>query len=247
MTRASAPPPYRGIVFDCDSTLATIEGIEALADAAEEATRARIAELTEDAMHGRIPLEAAYGARLEALGPSRADVARIGSLYIENALPNARELVQALLALDKRVFIVSGGLLEPVQVLGDHLGIPRSRCFAVDVRFGADGHYAGFDETSPLARAGGKLELIEPWREEHGPLALIGDGATDLEAAPACARFIAFAGVHHRPHVVEAADAVCPHPDLAALLPLLCSEAEQTQLAAQPQHAALVAAAHAFA
>lgn len=246
MARSIAPPPYRGIVFDCDSTLATIEGIEALAEDADESTRAKIAALTEDAMQGRIPLEAAYGARLEALCPSRADVARIGALYIEHVLPNARALVQGLLALHKRVFIVSGGLLEPVQALGEHLGIPREQAFAVDVRFDEQGRYAGFDEDCPLARAGGKLELMRPWQAEHGPLALIGDGATDLEAAPACARFIAFAGVHARPHVVAAADAVCEHADLAALLPLLCSPAEQDQLASLPHHAPLVQAAHAF-
>ncbi len=247
MARTIAPPPYRGIVFDCDSTLATIEGIEALADAAEPSTRQRIAELTEDAMQGRVPLEAAYGARLEALRPSREDVERIGALYIEHALPHARALVQALLALDKRVFIVSGGLLQPVRVLAAHLGIPAEQAYAVDVRFDDQGNYAGFDESCPLARAGGKLELMAPWQTQHGPLALIGDGATDLEAAPACARFIAFAGVHARPHVIESADAVCEHADLAALVPLLLTPQEQEHLATLSPHAPLLQAAHPFA
>ena len=38
------------IVFDCDSTLATIEGIEELADGANAEVRTRIAELTNEAM-----------------------------------------------------------------------------------------------------------------------------------------------------------------------------------------------------
>ena len=32
MQRTPTPPPYGTIVFDCDSTLSTIEGIEFLAD-----------------------------------------------------------------------------------------------------------------------------------------------------------------------------------------------------------------------
>lgn len=242
MDRRPEPPPYRGIFFDCDSTLASIEGIEALAADAPEAVRARIAELTAAAMEGRMPLEDAYGARLETIRPSRADVERIGELYVRHALPNGRELMDALHALDKAVFVVSGGLLAPVQHLAEHLGIPRKRAMAVDVHFEEDGSYAGFDSSSPLARAGGKLEVLSALRPQHGPLALVGDGATDLEAAPACARFIGFAGVEARQGVLAAADATSSQPDLASLLTLLCSPAEIARLASDPRHAALLAA-----
>ena len=243
MSRQPSPPPYRCIVFDCDSTLATIEGIEELADGASPEVRARIADLTNEAMEGRLLLQDAYGARLDVLQPSRNQVDRIGDLYIQNALPNARELVAALHFLGKHVAVVSGGLLTPVQHLCKHLGIDPSDAQAVDLRFDEQGQYVGFDESSPLARSGGKLGVIGKIADEHGPLALIGDGATDLEAAPVCARFIAFAGVEARPAVMQAADRVCEHADLAALLPLLCTDEEQELLANHPDHAALVRAA----
>ncbi|MFT4647125.1 MAG: phosphoserine phosphatase [Glaciecola sp.] len=246
INRQPSAPPYRGIVFDCDSTLATIEGIEELADGASAEVRARIAHLTDEAMEGRLPLQDAYGARLQVLKPTRAQVDRIGDLYIENALPNARELVSALHYLGKHVSVVSGGLRTPVQHLSKHLGIDPSDAQAVDLSFDANGDYTGFDKSSPLARSGGKLEVLSRLAERHGPLALIGDGATDLEAAPVCARFIAFAGVEARPAVMQAADKVCREADLAALLPLLCTDEELTRLANHPDHAALVLAAQSF-
>jgi len=243
LTRLPQAPPYGGVVFDCDSTLASIEGIEELASDAAPELHARIRELTALAMDGRLPLEDAYGARLEALRPNRAQVERIGDLYVERALPHGRELVAALHFLGKHVAIVSGGLLGPVRALGAHFGITRSHIHAVDVHFSEAGEYAGFDATSPLARAGGKLEVIGGLANRYAPLALVGDGATDLEAAPVCARFIGFGGVEARPAILRAADAVCLQADLAALVPLLCSPQEQARLAQHPEHAALVTAA----
>lgn len=243
--RQSSPPPYGAVVFDCDSTLASIEGIEALALDASEQVRARIGALTAKAMDGSVPLEQAYGARLEELRPTRKDVERIGQLYLDNALPHARELAAALRHLGKRLYVVSGGLLAPVQCMAEYLGIPPECVFAVDVHFDEAGEYAGFDDQSPLARAGGKLEVLGQIASESATsLVLVGDGATDLEAAPACARFIAFAGIEARPAIMQAADAVCVHADLAALLPLLCTDEEQRSLADHPLHAELLRAAH---
>ncbi len=243
MSRTPSTPPYSGIVFDCDSTLASIEGIEELGAGCTDEVRARIADLTNEAMEGRLPLQDAYGARLEVLQPTREMVDRIGDLYIESALPNARALMNALHYLGKHVAVVSGGLLAPVQHLSKHLGIDPDHAQAVDLRFNEDGSYAGFEDDSPLARSGGKLDVVGKIADQHGPVALIGDGATDLEAAPVCARFIAFAGVEARPAVMEAADEVCTDADLAGLLRLLCTDEEQTRLANHPDHAALVSAA----
>ncbi|MEM9379650.1 MAG: HAD-IB family phosphatase [Planctomycetota bacterium] len=225
MPRRPRNPPYGGVVFDCDSTLATIEGIE-------ELTRgnAEVASLTAAAMDGRVPLEEVYGRRLELVRPTRADVDRIGHAYVEAEVPHAADLVAALRWLDKRVAIVSGGLLPPVVRFAEHIGVDADLVRAVDVRFGGSGAYAGFEADSPLARRGGKLDVV---RElfPGGDVALVGDGATDLEAADACARFVAFAGVEERPDVVAGADRVVRALDLAALVPHLLTDEEVARLA----------------
>lgn len=236
-----APPPYGTVVFDCDSTLSEIEGIEELArDHREE-----VARLTNQAMDGLLPLEEVYGARLELIRPTTADVERVASLYLERALPNAALLVAALGALGKRVAVVSGGLLPAVQPFAEALGVAADDVRAVDIHFDAAGTYAGFEADSPLARAGGKPPVLAQLASlpGAGALAFIGDGATDLEAAGEVARFIAFGGVIRRENVFSRARVGCEQADLAALVPLLFSTEELEQLRRDPLHSTLMSAA----
>lgn len=221
---SDAPPPYRTVVFDCDSTLSEIEGIEELAAGRlSTGDRNTLARLTREAMDGERPLQEVFGARLDLVRPSRTDLERIGSRYLETLLPGALDLVAALRATGTRVMIVSGGLEPAVARVGNHLGLAPEDVFAVGVTFEADGSYRDFDRASPLVRSGGKLELIAELGGAAGlgPLAWIGDGVTDLEAAPECARFIAFGGVERRAAVFERAVHGVTEPDLAALVPLL--------------------------
>lgn len=224
---ARSEPPYATVVFDCDSTLSEIEGIEELIGEHPEVIR-----LTKAAMDGTLPLEEVYGRRLELVRPTRSDLERVGQLYIETAVEGAAELVEDLRALGKRVLIVSGGLLPAVRDLARALGVPAEDAHAVGVHFDERGGYAGFEEDSPLARRGGKPDLLARLIAEGlpTPIALVGDGATDLEAAPLCARFVAFTGIEHRDAVVAGADAVCDEASFDALRPLLLTEQEQDGL-----------------
>ena len=234
-TLGDLPPPYGTVVFDCDSTLCAIEGIEELAR-----EDAEIARLTRAAMEGTVPLEEVYGRRLALVQPTRADVEHIGARYVETLLPNAIPLVAALQALGKRVCIVSGGLLPAVRRAAEALAIPPAQVFAVDLRFDATGRYEGFDESSPLARAGGKIALLRSLRRAEERLSFVGDGATDLEAASEADRFVAFGGVVRHARVLAAARVRCLDPDFRALLPLLCSSAERAELERRPEHRALL-------
>jgi phosphoserine phosphatase len=241
-----APPPYATIVFDVDSTLSGIEGIDELAEAA--GLRKEVSQLTNRAMRGEISLESVYQSRLDVIRPSRQALEKLGKQYIKRALPHARELVRALERLGKRVCIVSGALEPPVKMLAEHLDIAPSGVFAVPVRHAPDGTYAGFDAGSPLARSGGKIAFVRALAEARkGGLALVGDGITDLEAAEHATRFIAFGGVVKRGPVFEAALVTCEKRDLAALVPLLCSEKEMQALETASSLASLVRVARSLA
>jgi phosphoserine phosphatase len=135
-------------------------------------------------------------------------------------VPDARETIAALHAAGVDVRIISGGLLPAVLAVASALGVGRDHVAAVDIEFGADGAYTGFDDTSPLATAGGKRVAIEGWNVVR-PAMMVGDGSTDLEARPAVDMFVAFAGVVERPAVVNSADAVIRANSLAPLLPLV--------------------------
>lgn len=209
---------YRTVVFDCDSTLSTLEGIEALA-----ADRRREVEtLTDAAMRGEVPLDQVYGRRLELIRPARAAVEGLIPRYIAGLVDDAAATIDALRSVGVDVRIISGGLLPAVAGLARHLGLPDDAVAAVPLRFDGDGAYAGFDEAAPPSRAGGKAEVIRSWRAAGaaGPIMFVGDGATDLEARDEVDLFVAYAGVVERPAVVAEARVVIRSRSLAPVLPL---------------------------
>jgi phosphoserine phosphatase len=208
---------YGSVIFDCDSTLSAIEGIEELA----HAHRTEIAQLTEEAMRGEILLEDVYARRLELVRPTRDQVAALGERYVRTLVTDARETVAALLAESIEVRILSGGIRQAVETLALALGLTERAVAAVEVHFDENGDYAGFDESSPLTRSGGKRTILERWLPElPRPIMLVGDGATDLEARPPADTFVAFAGVVERPVVIDAADVVVRSPSLAPIVVL---------------------------
>lgn len=231
-----APPPYRTCLFDCDSTLSAIEGIDELAGP----LRGEIEALTRGAMAGELALESVYGRRLERIRPRREDVLALGARYVAELVPGARELVAALRFLGKRVCIASGGLAPAVAEVGRALALEPRDVFAVQLSFAPDGSYAGFDTNSALARSGGKRELVAGLARagDAVPIALVGDGISDLEAAEggALARFVAYGGVVRRPEVFARARAAAQERDLACLLPLLVSERELRILSRSREH-----------
>lgn len=217
---------YRTVVFDCDSTLSALEGIEELA----AGQRREVETLTDAAMQGEVPLEEVYRRRLELIRPTRAAVEALVRRYVDGLVDDAAATVAALRAAGIDVRLVSGGLLPAVAGLARHLGLPDRAVAAVPVRFSDDGAYAGFDESALPARAGGKAEVVRRWREDEGspapgPVMFVGDGATDLEARGAVDLFVAYAGVVARPAVVAAAPVVIRSRSLAPVLPLALGDA----------------------
>jgi phosphoserine phosphatase len=219
---------FATVIFDCDSTLSTIEGIEELA----RDHRAEVEALTEEAMRGSIPLEQVYGRRLELVKPPRGRVVALGQRYIETLVPDARETVAALLAEGISVRVISGGLKPAVLNVARHLGVAPEDVAAVDIFFGNDGTYSDFETDSPLAASGGKRTVIDGWKVAR-PALLVGDGATDLEARPAVDAFVAFAGVVYRPQVVKSADYVIRERTLAPVLAIALGSERPGSPAAQ--------------
>lgn len=227
------------IWFDCDSTLSRIEGIDELGTLRDEATRNRVVEATNRAMGGEVPLEQVFGERLRILAPTRDELERVAQLYIDRVVEDAKPVCEALHSLGKSVGIVSGGLLPAVCALGDWLGIDRTRIHAVDLSFGDDGSYLGFDEESLLARSGGKPKLLESLGVGHRRAAFVGDGITDLETAPLVTRFIGFGGVARREAVVAGAECFAEGPGLASTLPFLLTDDERSMLSESPDFRSL--------
>jgi phosphoserine phosphatase len=136
-------------------------------------------------------------------------------------VPGAVETVEALHGVGKDVHIVSGGLQQSILPLAAWLGIRFENIHAVDVVFDEEGSYADFDRASPLARPGGKAEVCRVLGSAGKSVALVGDGATDIEAREAGAYVIGFGGVVVRDTVKSGADIFFPGPSLTAVLDAL--------------------------
>jgi HAD superfamily phosphoserine phosphatase-like hydrolase len=200
-------PAPRTVIFDADSTLVGIEGIDWLAQLRTPDLARRVAELTSDAMAGGISLGSVYGARLAMVAPTRRELDALGAAYVGAVAPGAVALVRALRSAGIRPLIVSGGLHAALLPLGAHLGIPADDVHGVRVNFHADGTYDDFDRASLLAAQGGKAALVRSLRLAR-PVVAVGDGVTDLEirANGDADAFVAYTGFVTREAVVRAAE-----------------------------------------
>jgi phosphoserine phosphatase len=198
---------FKSVVFDVDSTLSGIEGIDWLANLRGRDVAAWSAALTDRAMRGEIPIEAVYGERMKAVRPAMAEIQRLSREYVERAAPHARETLSALKAVNIHLVMVSGGLREAILPLAAYLGVDTRDVYAVSVFFDEKGAYAGFDETSPLTRQTGKRTIVDNMGLE-GPILAVGDGMTDCEMKSVVDSFAAFTGFTRREPVIERADFV---------------------------------------
>ena len=198
---------FASVVLDVDSTLCGLEGIDWLAARRGPEAGARIAELTDRAMRGEIPLGAVYGERLGMVRPSEEDLAALAVEYERTLAPGAREAIARMRAAGRRVVLVSGGIREAIVPVARRLGIADADVHAVSVAVGAGGEFESYDESSPMTTSDGKRTLVESLGLPRR-LVAVGDGATDLAIRPAADAFAAFTGFVSRDAVVAGADAV---------------------------------------
>ncbi|MCF3652178.1 HAD-IB family phosphatase [Synoicihabitans lomoniglobus] len=212
-------PAPRLIVFDCDSTLSAIEGVDELARVRGPEVFAQVEAMTHDAMDGRLAVEAVFGRRLEIIQPSAADVAAVGQRYIETVEPTALATLQALRAKGWTPLILSGGFRPAIRPLADFLEIDRVE--AVDLYFDAAGEYTGYATDYPTTRSGGKPEVIRQLKTALAParIVMVGDGVSDLETKPEVDMFVGYGAYVARDKVKAGADHFITRlVDLVALL-----------------------------
>jgi HAD superfamily phosphoserine phosphatase-like hydrolase len=204
-----ARAPIASVVFDVDSTLTGIEGVDWLADRRDAATAGFVHRLTDAVMAGELPIERAYAARLDRIAPTRDEMHALATAYGEHAAPGAAETIAALRHGGVRVVAISGGLLEAVGPFCVSLGIGEQDVHAVAVQWTALGAYAGFDRASPLVTQTGKAVLLDRLALPRAIIA-VGDGSTDVEMkrTGAADLFAAYVGFARRDRAVAAADFV---------------------------------------
>ncbi|ENN71727.1 hypothetical protein YQE_11649, partial [Dendroctonus ponderosae] len=189
------------VCLDVDSTVIREEGIDELAKFCGKGDE--VAALTAQAMSGAMSFEQALHWRLNIIRPSVTQVKDFIKTSPLTLTPGVKSFVDLLHNRIIPVFLVSGGFSSIIAPIAEQLKIPMTQVAANRLMFFLDGEYAGFDESQPTSRSGGKGVFIEQLKETCGfkHLVLIGDGMTDVEACPPADAFIGYGGNIIRPEV----------------------------------------------
>lgn len=243
-------PSFDLIFFDCDSTLSTIEGIDELAKL--KGKEWRVGVLTDKAMNGDLDLTEVYGKRLQAIRPTRGQLKTIEDRYWENLVPDAQAVIKTLQFLGKQVFIISGGLAEPVRGFGKRLGVPPENIRAVELEYDElsgdwwryhepqtrnKQTYLAYDD-GPLTITNGKALVInELAGNKTGRRLMVGDGSSDLAASCAVDLFVGFGGVVAREKVRNESSIFIENPSIAPVLPLVTGATGYSRVQDTPHQA----------
>ncbi len=194
------------IIFDCDSTLSKIEGIDELARLKGEDVFAKVAQLTHDAMDGKVAIDEVFSKRLDIIQPTIGDCAVIGQQYIEEIEPTAEATLRELRKRGWEIMILSGGFANIIEPLAKHLSITRVE--AVPLFLDKYGNYLGYDASYPTTYNGGKPEVIRMLKKEFHPskIVMVGDGVSDLETKNDVDLFVGFGRYTAREKVKQSSD-----------------------------------------
>ncbi|KAI5721772.1 hypothetical protein M8J77_025516 [Diaphorina citri] len=194
------------VCFDVDSTLFTTEAIDELADYLNK--QDDVKNVTKQAMSGQVGLRPALLARLDIMKPSLSTMRRFIEERPAMLSPGVEDLIQCLHKNNVHVYLISGGFRSVIMPKAKELGIPPENIFANRLMFYFDGTYAGLDLNEPTSDNFGKAKVIESLKAKFGykTVVMVGDGITDMEAAPPADICIGYGGNVVRPQVKSTAD-----------------------------------------
>lgn len=201
--RKISPKGYNIVVFDCDSTLSAVEGIDLLAE--KHGVKEEVEELTHRAMNGHSSFAEALALRLSLVRPLKEDLVWLGQKYIKRIVPGIKELISDLKKDGKDIYIISGGFEAALRIFARHINVYESHLFSNVLFFDHSGKYVGFDRKNPLSKDHGKRAVLKKI-SSLGSTLFVGDGVTDLEAKDVVDLFVGFGGVRVRDVVKKESD-----------------------------------------
>lgn len=203
----------RLLVADMDSTIIGCECLDELADFA--GLKSEIAAITERAMAGEIPFEAALRERVGRLAGLELSV--LDRVWAERVRlnPGAGALARTMTAHGARCVLVSGGFDYFTSRVAEAAGFPAHLGNTLSHSVG---RLTGEVREPILGREAKLQALIDEAAALGIPLSAtlaVGDGANDLAMIEAAGLGVAY---HAKPLVAARADARVEHTDLRALL-----------------------------
>lgn len=201
------------LIADMDSTIIQQECIDEMADML--GLKPRIAAITERAMRGELPFEAALRERLGLL--AGLEVSALQRVFDERVtlMPGAQTLIATMRAGGAFTALVSGGFSFFTSRVAAAVGFDVNRANELEI---VEGRLTG-GVVGPILGREAKLDALIHYRDARGLAAdatlAVGDGANDLAMIGAAGLGVAYRA---KPVVAAEADAGITHGDLTALL-----------------------------
>ena len=201
------------LIADMDSTIIQQECIDEMADVL--GLKPEIAAITERAMRGELPFEAALRERLGLIAGLK--VAQLAAVYDTRIteMPGARTLVATMKKHGAFTALVSGGFTFFTSRVAKDVGFDVDRANTLEIKDGVlTGHITG-----PILGKAAKLANLQSLASERQidlrDTLAVGDGANDLAMIGAAGLGVAYRA---KPVVAAEAHASIVNGDLTALL-----------------------------
>lgn len=223
---------YSDVLIDIDSCLAKFEGIDMLAKI--RGVEDEVAALTRAAMEGAVPLEDVFARRLEIINPIFEDLITVAAYYTIDMTRESLRTVELLQQNGVNTHLLSGGFDFPARFLARFLGVPMENVYTNKLFFENYRNYIGFDTSIPLWKSDGKRQVIKELKAAGklgNKVAIVGDGASELDASAETDLFIGFGAHAWREKVEIGSDVFVNAPTFSVLLPFLLDQKSLAQIA----------------
>lgn len=177
--------PNRKFVFDFDSTLTSVEGLDLLAEISldnnpdkEEVVR-QIQEITDLGIDGDISFSDSLRRRIALMKANKSQLTELIDLLKTKLSVSVEANREFFNKHQDQIYVISCGFKEFIDPVVASIGITSDRVFANTFKFDDKDSIVGFDEANPLSQHNGKVNCLRESGIE-GEIQIIGDGYSDF-------------------------------------------------------------------
>jgi len=168
------------LLIDFDSTIIKDESLELLSEISvkNSADKIKIANITRDAMEGKIGFSNALRERVALLKSTKQQLKDVIVIIEKRLTDSFIENKDFFRCNSANCYIVSGGFIEIIHPVLEPFNILKSNIFANEFLYDKNNNIISVNHDNPLSKDKGKVKVA---KNIIGQNIIIGDGYTDYE------------------------------------------------------------------